>query len=120
MPFSKAALVSGPGPSIWHAESSGPQLLEYMSILSSLCTKAADSVASVDLMSSSKIRMPDTREYGTKSRCFLHARSIIQIQKHGKRFTVLPAPFDSILSISAGNKTSRVQKLVCKFTFYLR
>ena len=82
MPFSKAALVSGPGPSISDAESAGPQLLEYMSILSSLCTKAADSVASVDLMSSSKIRMPDTREYGTKSRCFLHARSIIQIQKH--------------------------------------
>ena len=97
MPFSKAALVSGPGPSICHAISPGPQLLEYMSILSSLCTKAADSVASVDLMSSSKRRMPDTREYGIQSRCFLHARSIIQVQKHGKRFTLLLAPFDSIL-----------------------
>ena len=71
MPFSKAALVSGPGPSIGHAESSGPQLLEYMSILSSLCTKAADSVASVASFSSSRKRMSNRIEYG---------RSIIQIQ----------------------------------------
>ena len=89
MPFSKAALVSGPGPSICHAISPGPQLLEYMSMLSSLCTKAADSVASVDLMSSSKMRMPDTREYGIQSLCFLRERSNIQMQKNGKRFTVL-------------------------------
>ena len=119
MPFSKAALVSGPGPSICHAISPGPQLLEHMSILSSLCTKAADSVASVDLFLPSKMRMPYTREYGFKFRCLPHERSIIQIQKHRKRFTELLAPFDSILSISAGSKTSRVQNFVYKFTFYL-
>ena len=79
MPFSKAALVNGPGPSIIHAESSGPQLLEYMPIISSLCTKAADSVASVASFTSSKKRMPNRREYGIESRCFPHERNIIQI-----------------------------------------
>ena len=68
-PSSNAFLVNGPGPSTRQPMSPGPQLLEYMSMLSSLCTKAADSVASVDLIPSSKRRMPNTRQCNDKGHC---------------------------------------------------
>lgn len=49
MPILRASLVSSPGPSTRHPMLPGPQLFEYMSTMFSLYTKAADSVASVDL-----------------------------------------------------------------------
>ena len=47
--------------------SPGPQLFEKISILSISCINALDSVASVDLMSSSKRRIPETWK---KKKCF--------------------------------------------------
>ena len=80
MPFSKAALVSGPATPIFLPMSSNPQLLEYMSILPSLCVKASALISSSDDADLLKgRRMPDIREYRIQSRCSPHERSIIQI-----------------------------------------
>ena len=62
VPCFKALLASGPGPSTSQPMSPGPQLLEYMSMLSSLWFKAKNSHASVDQMPESKRRTPETKE----------------------------------------------------------
>ena len=62
VPSSKALLASGPGPFTSQPKFPGPQLLEYMSMYSSLCIKDESSCASVDQMPESKRRIPETKK----------------------------------------------------------
>ena len=70
VPSSKALLASGPGPFTSQPMFPGPQLLEYMSMYSSLCIKDESCCASVDETPEPKRQTPETKESKIASTSF--------------------------------------------------